>query len=155
MIVVTIGLMNLIGYMPLIGFISAGMTKYGLLHSNSKKHILIISSIYAIIIFSVMYSLIRIYKHGDKKISFAIFCLLIFGFTSQMMRGFSPTVWASQQRWEIYYYFFVTCATYILSVELVDSKYDKIKNWLLKRKLWKFMYNHFSFNNNNHDIKDD
>jgi hypothetical protein len=153
-IVVTLGLMNLIGYMPLIHFIEMGMTKYGLLHSN-LKHILIISSIYAIIIFSVMYSLIKIYKHGDKKISFAIFCLLILGFTSQMMRGFSPTVWASEQRWEIYYYFCVTCASYILSVELFESRYDKINNWLLKRKLWKFMYNLFSSSNNNHDIKDD
>ena len=71
------------------------------------------------------------------------------------MRGFSPSVWASAQRWEIYYYFFVTCATYILSIELFESRYDKIKNWLMKRKLWKFMHNHFSSNNNNHDIKDD
>jgi len=154
-IVVIIGLMNLIGYMPLIHFINAGMTKYGLLHSNSKKHILIISSIYAIIILSVMYSLIKIYKHGEKKISSAIFYLLILGFTSQMMRGFSPSVWASAQRWEIYYYFCVTCATYILSIELFESRYDKINNWLLKRKLWKFMHKLFSSGKNNHDIKDD
>ena len=131
-----------------------GMTKYGLLHSN-LKHILIISSIYAIIVFSVMFSLIQIYKHGDKKISLAIFCLLILGFSSQMMRGFSPTVWASVQRWEIYYYFCVTCASYILSVELIESRYDKINNWLIKRKLWNFMYNLLSSDNNNHDTKDD
>ena len=154
-IVVTIGLMHLIGYMPLIHFINVGMTKYGLLHSNSKKHILIISSIYAIIILSVMYSLIKIYKHGDKRISAAIFCLLILGFSSQIMRGFSASVWVTGQRWEIYYYFCVTCASYILSAKLFESRYDKINNWLLKRKLWKFMYNLFSSNNNNHDIKDD
>ncbi len=155
MIVVTIGFMHLIGYIPLIEFINAGMTKYGLLHSNSKKHILIISSIYAIIIFSVMYSLIKIYKHGEKKVSSLIFYLLILGFTSQMMRGFSPTVWASAQRWEIYYYFCITCATYILSVELLEGRYDNCKNWLLNRKLWKFMHNLFSSGKNNHDIKDD
>ena len=57
--------MKLVGYMPLIHFIQAGITKYGLLHSN-LEHILIISSIFAIIIFSVMFSLIQIYKNGDK-----------------------------------------------------------------------------------------
>ena len=94
-IVVTLGLMNLMGYMPLIHFIDMGMTEYGLLHSN-LEHILLISCIYAIIIFSVMYSLIKIYKHGDKRISFAIFCLLILGFSSQMMRGFTPLVWEGE-----------------------------------------------------------
>ena len=153
-IVVTLGLMNLMGYLPLIHFIKIGMTEYGLLYSN-LEHILLISSIYAIITFSVMYSLIKIYKHGDKRISITIFCLLILGFSSQMMRGFSAAVWVTGQRWEIYYYFFVTCASYILSVKLFESRYDKINNWLLKRKLWKVMYNLFSSNNNNHDIKDD
>ena len=151
-IVVTLGLMNLMGYMPIVDFIKVGMTKYGLVHSN-LKHILIISSIYAVIIFSVMYTLIKIYKHGEKKLSSIIFCLLILGFTSQMMRGFSPTCWASAQRWEIYYYFCVTCATYILSVELLESRYDNCKNWLLNRKLWKFMHNLFSSGKNNHNIK--
>jgi len=152
-IVLTLLIMSLVGYRPPLQFMGIGMTKYGLLHSN-LMHILIISSIYAIIVFSVMFSLIKIYKHGDKKISLAIFCLLILGFSSQMMRGFSPTVWISEQRWEIFYYFCVICASYILSVELIESRYDKINNWLLKRKLWKFMYNLFSSSNNN-EIKDD
>ena len=153
-IVVTLGLMNLVGYMPFIHFIKIGMTEYGLLYSN-LEHILLISCIYAIIILSVMYSLIKIYKHGDKRISTAIFCLLILGFSSQIMRGFSASVWVTGQRWEIYYYFCVTCASYILSIKLFESRYDKINNWLLKRKVWKFMYNLFSSNNNNHDIQDD
>ena len=123
-IVLTLGIMNLMGYIPLIHFIKIGMTEYGLLHSN-LEHILIISCIYAIITFSVMYSLIKIYKHGDKRISVTIFCLLILGFSSQMMRGFSPSVWVTGQRWEIYYYFCVTCASYILSIKLFESRYDR------------------------------
>lgn len=134
MFVVTLGVMNLMGYTPLIGFMKAGITKYGLLHSN-LKHILINSSIYAIMIFSVIYSLIRIYKHGKRRLSFIIFCLLILGFTSQMIRGFSPTVWGGGQRWEIYYYFCIACATYLLSVDLLESKYDSCKKWLMTHKL--------------------
>lgn len=103
-IIITLKLMVLIDYMPIVTFLNAGVTKYGLLHSN-LKHVLINSSIYIIIISSVMYSLITLYKYGEKKLSYIIFCLLILGFGSQMVKGFSPTVWASNERWEIYYYF--------------------------------------------------
>ena len=130
-IVVTLGIMNLIGYMPLIEFIQSGVTKHGLLHAN-LENIFLISCIYAVIILSVLYSLIKIYKHGDKRISAAIFCLLLLGFSTQMMRGFSPTVWAG--RWEIYYYFGVILASYLLSIGLLN-RYDDFKNWMLKRKL--------------------
>jgi hypothetical protein len=152
-ILVILGLMNLMGYMSFIQFINFGITKYGLLNSN-LEHIIIIYGIYAIITLSVMYSLIKIYKYGDKRVSFAVFCLLILGFSSQMMRGFSPTVWASGQRWEVYYYFAVVVASYILSIGLLN-RYDDFKNWLMNQKLWKFIYNLYLSCKNNQDMKDD
>ena len=144
-IVTILIIVSLIGYMPIINFIYAGVTRYGLLHSN-LDHIIIFSSIYAIIILSIMFSLIQIYKNRGEKLSSIIFGLLILGFISQMMRGFSPTIWASTDRWEIYYYFCITCATYILSVELLESRYDGLesryesfKKWLVNHKLWNFI----------------
>ena len=150
-IVVGLGVMHLLGFINIISFIDHSVTKYGLLHSN-LRHVLIFSAVYVIIVFSIGYSLIEMYKHGVKKLSFMIFGLLILGFTSQMMRGFSPTVWASAQRWELYYYFAVTCATYLLSVNLLESRYDSCKNWLMNRKIWKFMSNLLS-GKVNHDRK--
>ena len=138
-ILVTLGLMKLIGYMPPIEFIHSGITKYGLLHSN-LEHILVIYGIYAIIILSVMYSLIKIYKHGNKRISSTILCLLILGFSSQIMRGFSPTVWETGLRWEIYYYFGVIFASYIITIELLN-RYNDFKIWLSSQTVWKFIYN--------------
>lgn len=136
-VIIAFLLMFLIGYMPLIEFLIAGITKSGLLHSN-LNHILIISFIYAIIIFSVVYSLIQIYKYRGKKLSFIIFSLLLLGFASQMMRGFSPNCWGSAQRWELYYYFCIILVSYILSVDLLESRYDSCKNWLMNQKFWKF-----------------
>jgi len=121
-IIITLGLMAFIGYLPIVEFINEGITKYGLLHSD-LNHIVINFILYAIIMISVFYNLLQIYKYRGKKLSYIIFCLLILGFTSQMIRGFSPTVWASAERWEIYYYFFITCITYILTVELFEGKY--------------------------------
>lgn len=137
-IIITLKLMVLIDYMPIVTFLNAGVTKYGLLHSN-LKHVLINSSIYIIIISSVMYSLITLYKYGEKKLSYIIFCLLILGFGSQMVKGFSPTVWASNERWEIYYYFCVAFATYLLSINLLENKYDSFKNWLVNCKIRNFV----------------
>jgi hypothetical protein len=123
-IIVILGLMILIGYIPIVEFLNEGVTQYGLLNSDIK-HISIIFIIYSIIIFSVIYNLIQIYKYKGKKFSSIIFCLLIIGIASQLMRGFSPTCWATGERWEIYYYFFITFATYILTIELLENKYNK------------------------------
>lgn len=118
-IIISLGLMSLIGYLPIVEFLTEGITKYGLLKSN-LNHILIISFVYSILIFSIIYGLIQIYKYNGKKLSYIIFCLLIIGFASQMMRGFSPTCWVSGERLDIYYNFFITCATYLLTVKLVE-----------------------------------
>lgn len=139
-VIITFWIMSLIGYMPVIEFLIAGVTKSGLLHSN-LNHILVISFIYGVIIFSVVYSLIQIYKYKGRKLSFVIFCLLLLGFSSQMMRGFSPNCWGSAQRWEIYYYFFIIVISYILSVDLLESKYENCKNWFMNRKIWKVILN--------------
>ena len=53
--------------MPIINYFKyAGVTRYGLLHSN-LNHILIFSSIYAIVVFSIMFSLVQIYKNKGKE----------------------------------------------------------------------------------------
>jgi hypothetical protein len=106
------------------------VTEHGLLQSN-LSNILLISVIYAIVLFSVLYSLVQIYKYRGKKLSGLIFCLLALGFASQMVKGFSPTCWTTGDRWEIYYYFFITCVIYILTVELLENRQDdgKITDW--------------------------
>ena len=123
-------LIFLVGYSPIIAFMNKAVTEYGLLHSD-LSHIMIISAIYAIVTFSVVYSLIQIYKYGGKKLSALILCLLILGFASQMIKGFSPTCWFTGERWEVYYYFFITCVIYILTVELLENRDDecKITDW--------------------------
>ncbi|MDI9435622.1 MAG: DUF6056 family protein [Euryarchaeota archaeon] len=123
-------LIFLVGYSPIIAFMNKAVTEYGLLHSD-LSHIMIISGIYSIVTFSVVYSLIKIYKYGGKRLSSLILCLLILGFASQMIKGFSPTCWFTGERWEVYYYFFITCVIYILTVELLENRDDegKITDW--------------------------
>jgi hypothetical protein len=121
LIMVSLGLMTIAGYTPIVDFINAGVTKYGLL-ASTLNHILINSVIYAIILLSLIYALVQIWKYNGTKLTFTIFCLLALGFASQMMRGFTPTSWATGDRWEIYYYFFILLATYILSTELVKNR---------------------------------
>lgn len=129
-IILTLLIMFYIGYFPVIEFIHEGITKYGLLHSNIT-HIMLISVLYLIILISVLYGLINIYKYRGKKLCALILSLLLLGFASQMVKGFSPTCWATGERWEIYYYFFITCITYILTVELLENKHNngKIIDW--------------------------
>lgn len=146
-ILITLLVMISIGYMPLVEFLTEAVTKYGLLRSD-LSHILTLSILYAIIIFSVIYALIQMYQNGRKKLSYAIFCLLLLGISSQIMRGFSPACWESGERWEIYYYFCVAFATYLLSADLLDSRYDSFRNWLVKRSLWKSINNFFSSGKN-------
>lgn len=124
------GLILLWGYSPIITFMNEAVTEHGLLQSN-LSNILLISVIYAIVLFSVLYSLVQIYKYRGKKLSGLIFCLLALGFASQMVKGFSPTCWTTGDRWEIYYYFFITCVIYILTVELLENRQDdgKITDW--------------------------
>ena len=123
-------LIFLVGYSPIIAFMNDAVTEYGLLQSD-LSYIMIISAIYAIVTFSIVYSLIQIYKYGGKKLSALIFCLLVLGFASQMIKGFSPTCWFTGERWEVYYYFFITCVIYILTVELLESRHKngEITEW--------------------------
>lgn len=146
-ILITLLVMILIGYMPVVEFLTAAVTKYGLLRSD-LYHILTLSILYAVIIFSVIYGLIQMYQNGRKKLSYVIFCLLVLGVSSQIMRGFSPACWESGERWEIYYYFCVAFATYLLSADLLDLRYDNFRNWLVKRSLWKSICNLFSSGKN-------
>ena len=120
-IIVTLGLMSFIGYTPIVDFLKEGLTRYGLLHSD-LSHIIVVLVIYGMIIITVLYSLIQINKYKETKFSSLILCLLVLGFASQMMRGFSPTCWATGERWEIFYYFFIISVTYILTVDLLENR---------------------------------
>lgn len=120
-IIVTLGLMSFSGYTPIVDFLKEGLTRYGLLHSD-LSHIIVVLVIYAMVIIPVIYSLIQINKFKETKFTSLILCLFILGFASQMMRGFSPTCWATGERWEIFYYFFIITVTYILTVDLLENR---------------------------------
>lgn len=121
--------MSLLGFSSIIDFVKGGVTQYGLLFADLNT-IIICIVLYLIITLSVLYTLFVIYKNKRSTVSYILFSLLLLSVGSVTIMGFSPTVWASQGRWFIYYYFLITFAIFLMIAELylMDS-FKKLVNF--------------------------
>lgn len=111
----------LISLYPNVSFLYTSLGKYGILSFNNYKSV-IVYLIFFLVIVSLMVFLFQLVKKDKKNID--IFCILLVGFGSSVMMGFSPTVWASGSRTAIFFYF-----SLIISACILLSRYSyKIKN---------------------------
>lgn len=94
------------------------MTQYGI----TKIIPLIILTISGL---SFIFSIYICFK-GRFKGLLCIYILLL-GFASRIAMGFSPTIWASNDRTFIYMYFSVIICSLILYQEIYELKYENIK----------------------------
>lgn len=94
------------------------MTKYGIIEIIPLA-ILTISGL------SFMSSIYICFKNTFKSL-LCIYILLL-GFASRIIMGFSPTIWASNDRTFLYMYFSIIIFSLMLYQELYELKYKKIK----------------------------
>lgn len=121
LLLVSIYTMNILNIEPIISFIKQGFSIYGIFTSN-LKFILVFTVLYVLVIVSTFYGLIKIYTQKSKTVFYIVVCLLLLAIASQMFLGFSPTVWASAGRWWIIYHALISIATFVLIVDLIETK---------------------------------
>ncbi|WP_299526611.1 DUF6056 family protein [uncultured Methanobrevibacter sp.] len=94
--------------------------KHGLL-SLDLKRLLSCLGAYLVVILPMLYSIYLIYKNGNKQLSYIILSLLVLGFGSVIISGFTPSL-TSDGRIFLYYGFIMLILDYIL----IDNIKNKI-----------------------------
>ena len=112
--------LNILNVHSTISLFESNFPVYGIFASN-LNFIIVFTPLYLLVILSILYNLIQIYKH--KVMFYKLLCLLLLAIASQLILGFSPTVWASEDRWWIIYHILISITTFILMSDLLKTKF--------------------------------
>lgn len=104
-----------------------GANHLGFFENNSKT-LLICGILYLLIVISVLFSIYNIYKSNQRKFSLILLLLLFLILISVSVMGFSPTIWASADRWFIIPYFLLAIINFLMLSKLLVVR--KVKNYL-------------------------
>lgn len=94
-------------------FVALGGSVYGLLSLDSLT-IQVCLTLYGFMIMSVLIFLYLVYKYRTKELGYILTCLLIIGFASVIILGFTPSLFSSGR---IFFYF--TFILIIISTMLI------------------------------------
>ena len=112
-IVLAFWTMRFIGPASIVHFVALGGSVYGLLSLDSLT-IQVCLTLYGLMIMSVLIFLYLVYKYRTKELGYILTCLLIIGFASVIILGFTPSLFSSGR---IFYYF--TFILIIISTMLI------------------------------------
>ena len=112
-IVLAFWTMRFIGPASIVHFVALGGSVYGLLSLDSLT-IQVCLTLYGLMIMSVLIFLYLVYKYRTKELGYILTCLLIIGFASVIILGFTPSLFSSGR---IFFYF--TFILIIISTMLI------------------------------------
>ena len=112
-IVLAFWTMRFIGPASIVHFVALGGSVYGLLSLDSLT-IQVCLTLYGFMIMSVLIFLYLVYKYRTKELGYILTCLLIIGFASVIILGFTPSLFSSGR---IFFYF--TFILIIISTMLI------------------------------------
>ena len=112
-IVLAFWTMRFIGPASIVHFVALGGSVYGLLSLDSLT-IQVCITLYGLMIMSVLIFLYLVYKYRAKELGYILTCLLIIGFASVIILGFTPSLFSSGR---IFFYF--TFILIIISTMLI------------------------------------
>lgn len=112
-IVLAFWTMRFIGPASIVHFVALGGSVYGLLSLDSLT-IQVCLTLYGLMIMSVLVFLYLVYKYRTKELGYILTCLLIIGFASVIILGFTPSLFSSGR---IFFYF--TFILIIISTMLI------------------------------------
>ncbi|MDR2544642.1 MAG: DUF6056 family protein [Methanobrevibacter sp.] len=107
-------------------FIFHGANHFGFFENNLKT-LLICGIFYLLIVISVLFGVYNIYKSSQRKFSLILLLLLFLILISVSVMGFSPTVWASADRWFIIPNFLLAIINFLMLSKLLVVR--KVKNY--------------------------
>lgn len=106
-------------YFSHLDYFNLTTLKYGLL-SLDLKRLLSCLCAYLIVLLVILYSIYLIYKNKNNQLSYIIFSLLILGFVSVVISGFTPSL-TSDGRIFLYYGFIMLILDYLLIINIKNK----------------------------------
>lgn len=95
-------ILTLTGNLTLITIMNANIIRYGYVPISIKRMILSLT-IYAIFIITFLYGLYIIYKH-EKGVLWPLYSIMLVGFASTLIFGFTPSIPSMERMYLIFYY---------------------------------------------------
>ena len=117
--VVVVVFFKIMSFTPYISYFDLTDLKYGLL-SLELPRILVCGGLYLVVVLITLFSIYLIYKNADKKLSYFIFSLLVLGFGSVVISGFTPSL-TSNGRIFIYHILIMIILDYVLIKKISDK----------------------------------
>lgn len=118
--VVMVVFFKIMSFTNYISYFDLTDLKYGLLSLDATR-ILICGGLYLVIVLTTLFSIYLIYKNENKKLSYFIFSLLVLGFGSVVVSGFTPSL-TSNGRIFIYYILIMIILDYVLINRIFEFK---------------------------------